>query len=59
VSDRKDEVLRIRCNRKTLVLFKEIAAAYDNYEDALSELISFYKEFSQEYRGRYRPDSSP
>ena len=39
----KEKQIRIRCSSDTKIRFKQLAAEFEDYEDCIKELISFYE----------------
>ena len=40
----KDQILRIRCTKETLIRFKKVAAEFRTYEDCLKKLLEVYED---------------
>lgn len=59
-SPNSPEILRIRCKRKNFLTFKRIAVDYDNYEQALEQIMLNHVKYIQsspennESMGTYR-----
>ena len=39
----KEEQIRIRCRSETKTKFKRLATEFEDYEDCINKLISFYE----------------
>lgn len=59
VGPKKDEVVYIRCTEDTKVDFREYAAGYDDYEDAIKDAVRVWRNLPSQFRRRGPPPDRP